>query len=116
MDTISLLLIFLVYITIFNLGITIGYLYAKNKNTEAISSHSHKIEKQSNDYEIKNIIPKDNKKKMSKILIDDTVYITDTNVEGVTKFCDDIYKTQYIEDNIDNNINKLKNLKGDSNG
>jgi len=117
MDTISLLLVFLVYITIFILGIVIGYMYGtKNKNIELVTSNPNKIEKQSNNYEIKNIVPEENKRKMSKISIDDTIYVTDTSVKGVTKFCDNIYKTQHIEDNIDNNINKLKNLKGDSNG
>ena len=59
----------------------------------------------------KSFITKDSGGPVTKISIDDTKYVTDINVSGLEKKYESLGETVKSEENIDNAVNKLKNLK-----
>lgn len=79
----------------------LGYIVGKLQNKSVISyenaspnKKSHKVSTNSN-----------------KIVIDEAKYITTINTKGMEKKFDNLGETTQTNENIDNNINKLKNIK-----
>lgn len=98
---IGLCLIVLTFVILFSLGILIGIFIGKNgqqQNYEKPESFLKKNNKQA-----------DNKKQIS---IDDTKVVIGVSTEGLEKKFDQITESVKTKNDIQNSVNKLKNMKG----
>jgi hypothetical protein len=65
-----------------------------------------------NNTEQKSFVSKKFDNSITKISIDDTKYVTDMDVSGLEKKYESLGEKVNSQENIDNAVNKLKNLKG----
>jgi len=82
-------------------SVIIGYLLARMRNSGVSSNSSQSFFSKLKDDKIVN----------STIAIDDKKFVTDIKTDGLVKKYDSLGDVKQTTDNIDNSVNKLKNLK-----
>lgn len=107
--SIVLLLIF------FILGLLLG-LFLGKKQPIVINKEYYKDRVKDTDSYIprnRDILTDNQREKIKSIQIDDRTYVTKNDCSNITKFYNNIAETKGVNDNIQQDINKLKKLKGE---